>query len=201
MIQTMYFDLGNVLIFFSHEKMYSQLSELSGLPQKIVRAILFENDTQHRYETGKIDTEELYCYFQANSKKNFSLPEFTNAASDIFTPNEELFPIARALKAKQIRLILLSNTSECHFNYIYERYPILQEFDDWVLSYKTGACKPSPLIFEKALSLAQCPPQNCFFTDDIAEFVDAARKAGLDSEVFSGAETLKKHLSDRDVAL
>ncbi|MCC6127643.1 MAG: HAD family phosphatase [Chlamydiae bacterium] len=201
MIQTMYFDLGNVLIFFSHEKMYRQLSDLSGLSQKTIRSWLLENDTQYRYETGNLSTEELYSYFAAGSQKSFSLPEFTNAASDIFTPNEELFPIARALKNQQIRLILLSNTSECHFNYAFERYPILKEFDDWVLSYKAGACKPSPLIFEKALTIANCPSENCFFVDDVPEFVEAARKAGLDSEVFSGVETFKKHLGDRGLVL
>ena len=201
MIRTMYFDLGNVLIFFSHEKMYRQLSELSGLPQKTIRSMLLENDTQYRYETGKISTEKLCSYFVKASPKSFSLPDFTNAASDIFTPNEELFPIARELKNQQIRLVLLSNTSECHFNYIFERYPILKEFDDWVLSYKTGACKPNPLIFEKALSLANCPAENCFFVDDVPEFVNAARKAGLDSEVFSGVETFKKHLGERGVVV
>lgn len=195
----MYFDLGNVLVFFSHEKMYSQLSNLSGLPSLTIQSLLQKDKIQHRYETGDITTSELYHHFMQMSPKPFSLKEFTHAASNIFTPNEDIFPVVRGLKKQNIRLILLSNTSECHFNYIYENYPILSEFNEWVLSYKAGACKPDPLIFQKALTLAQCPTSDCFFTDDIHEYVQAARQAGLDSEVFSSVDNLKQHLADRRV--
>ena len=197
----MYFDLGNVLVFFSHEKMYNQLSQLSGLSSDAIRAMLSHKEMQGRYETGKISTEELYQHFTKASKKSFLLSEFTHAASDIFTPNEELFPVVKDLKRQNIRLILLSNTSECHFNQVWKLYPILKEFDDWVLSYKTGACKPHPLIFQKALSLANCPHERCFFVDDIREFVEAAKKEGLDSEVFLSVHLLKKQLKERGVSL
>lgn len=201
MIKTMYFDLGNVLVFFDHEKMYEQLSTLSGLSVANIRSMLQENKTQHRYETGLITTDELYNRFTQASPNPFSLEEFAYAASNIFTPNEEIFPIIKEMKKQKIRLILLSNTSECHFNYIFKTYPILSEFNEWVLSYKAGACKPDPKIFEKALKLAECPASNCFFVDDIHEYVQAARKAGLDSEVFSNTTILKKHLADRQVFL
>ena len=197
MIHTMYFDLGNVLIFFSHEKMYKQLETLSGLSVAQIQSILLKDQIAYQYETGKMNTEELYNHFSALSKKTFSIKEFTQAASDIFVPNTDLFPFVEQMKKKQIRLILLSNTSECHFNYIREAYPIIHLFDEWVLSYKVGACKPNPLIFQKALSLAQCPVSNCFFTDDIPEYVQAARKEGLDSEVFSGVSAFKEHMKDR----
>lgn len=201
MIETMYFDLGNVLVFFSHEKMYRQLSQLSGLSSDAIRAMLLENQMQSRYETGQISTETLYKEFAKQSNQPFSISEFTHAASDIFTPNEELFPVVRDLKRQNIRLILLSNTSECHFNKVWELYPILKEFDDWVLSYKAGACKPDALIFRKALALANCPPELCFFVDDVREFVEAAKKEGLDSEIFLNVPTFKKQLQKRGVAI
>ncbi len=197
----MYFDLGNVLVFFDHDKMCHQLSLISGLPPADIRSMLQENKMQNRYETGLITTDELYTRFSHASPKSFSLDEFTDAASNIFTPNKEIFPVIKKMKQQNIRLILLSNTSECHFNYIYKNYPILSEFNEWVLSYKAGACKPHPLIFEKALTLANCPSSHCFFVDDIHEYVEAARKAGLDSEVFSNVATLKQHLRDRNVFL
>ncbi len=199
MIQTMYFDLGNVLVFFSHDKMYSQLSELLGLPAKSIRKLFLEDQLAYRYETGQISTEELYKTFAKLAKKPFSLEEFLLAAAEIFIPNTEIFPLIEAMKTQHIRLILLSNTSECHFQYVCQHYPILQTFDEWVLSYKTGACKPNPAIFQKALSLAQCPKEHCFFTDDIPQYVEAAKQSGLDSEVFSGVPQLKSHLAHRGV--
>ncbi|MDP1608069.1 MAG: HAD family phosphatase, partial [Chlamydiales bacterium] len=177
-IQTMYFDLGNVLIFFSHKKMYQQLASLSGLSVDFLQSIFVQDGLGLQYETGCITTDDLYSRLQTLSTRNFSKDEFMQAASQIFHPNEEMPPIIDQMKKQSVRLILLSNTSECHFNYIAQNYPIIHKFDELVLSYKVGACKPNPLIFQHALQLAKCPPSNCFFVDDIPEYVEAARKAG-----------------------
>ena len=199
MIKTVYFDLGNVLVLFCHKKMIRQMAELSGLTPEEIHTLLIQKKVQEEYEKGKISTEQLYSNFARIGKRSFSLLEFMEAASDIFTPNEEVYPIVHSLKSQGIKLILLSTTSECHFNWIYSRYPILRQFDDLILSYEAGACKPDPLIFKKALSLAGCPKSDCFYTDDIHQYVAAARQEGLDSEVFTDAASLKKHLISRQV--
>ncbi|MBS0625341.1 MAG: HAD family phosphatase [Verrucomicrobia bacterium] len=201
MIKTVYFDLGNVLVFFCHKRMIQQIAEVAGLTVPQVQALLIQERVQEQYERGQIKTEELYTRFSRLSNRSFSLLEFVNAASDIFTPNVEIFPVIHALKDQGIRLILLSNTSECHFNRVYSHYPILRQFDDHILSYEAKACKPDPLIFKKALSIAQCHKSECFYTDDIHEYVASARKSGLDSEVFTGVEPLRKHLSDRQIKI
>lgn len=200
-IQTMYFDLGNVLIFFSHKKMYQQLASLSGLSADVLQSIFVQNGLGLQYETGYITTDELYSHLHRLGTQDFSKDEFMQAASQIFHPNEEMPPIIDQMKKQSVRLILLSNISECHFNYIAQHYPIIHEFNELVLSYKVGACKPNPLIFQHALQLAQCPHSNCFFVDDIPEYVEAARKAGLDSEVFSSMNLFRQHLKDRGLTV
>ena len=199
MIQTIYFDLGNVIVFFSHQKMIRQIAETAGLSPQEVQSMLITNRGQIEHERGKVKTEELYAEFSRRGTRPFTFHEFIEAASDIFTPNTELFPIIEELKKRGIRLILLSNTSECHYNRVYSHYPILRLFDAHVLSYEAGACKPDPLIFRKALTLAECPKSNCFYIDDIPEYVTAARKTGLDSEIFTNVEALKKQLAARKI--
>jgi len=61
--------------------------------------------------------------------------------------------------------------------------------------------KPDRRIFKKALSLARCQPEECFYTDDIPEYIAGAKKVGLDGELFTGVEPLKQALLQRDVAL
>lgn len=197
----MYFDLGNVLVFFCYKKMIQQISHVTALSSQQVQKLLIDDKMQEEYETGKINAETLFTQFARRSPRSFSILEFMNAASDIFTPNEPIFPIVRDLKKQNIRLILLSNTNECHFNRIYSHYPILREFDDLILSYEAKACKPNPLIFHKALAAAGCPKSECFYIDDIHEYVASARKLGLDSEVYSSTDELKKHLLARKVQL
>ncbi len=197
MIKTVYFDLGNVLVFFSYEKMLEQTSRCTGLDVDRLKELFFDRSLREIYETGKIDSLELYSTFQSLSKKKFSFEELMHALSDIFSPNLELWPLVERLKKEGIRLVLLSNTSDCHFKKIISDYSILGLFDHFILSYEVGACKPEPLIFQEALAVSNCERHECFYTDDISEFVDSARKEGLDAEIFTGVPALRKHLVER----
>jgi glucose-1-phosphatase len=198
MLKTIFFDLGNVLIFFSHPKMFQQVAECTGLSQDAIRKILVDEKIQQYYELGEIQTSHVYQIFKNRSPKEFELPELINAFSDIFTPNTALFPLVEQLK-KTFQLILLSNTSECHFNRALADYPVLGLFDDFVLSYQVGAMKPSEKIFIHALSKAGCDSKECFYIDDIPEFIDGARKVGLEGVVFTGVPALKKALAVRGI--
>ena len=201
MLKTIYFDLGNVLFFFSHPKMFAQVSQCCGIPLEEVKKILIDHQIQESYELGKIDSAGVYRYFKTRSPNQFSLHELTCALSDIFTPNTDLWPTVEQLKKMGMRLILISNTCESHYNRVYSYYPILRLFDDKVLSFEEGILKPDTRIFEKALAYARCAPDECFYTDDVPAFVASARKAGLDSELFTDVPSLRAHLAKRGCPL
>lgn len=196
-LKTVYFDLGNVLIFFSLQKLISNLSRCTGISPKEIEDFFFKTDLRERYEKGLIRTEQVYQKFLSRAPKSFTLAEFTLAFSDIFTPNHEIWPLVEQLKKAGLRLVLLSNTSECHFNYAEAHYPVLRLFDHKVLSYEVGVWKPDLGIFQHALMHAQCPPEECFYIDDISEFIESARKAGLPGEIFTDVPKLKRHLAER----
>src|SRR3990167_5744994 len=157
-LKTVYFDLGNVLLFFSHEKMINQMTACTGLDTSELRYLLIECRYREMHESGKIDTVQLYQIVQKHSPRPFTFPAFTEALSNIFTPNTALWPVVEQLKQQGIRLIVLSNICECHFSRVITHYPIFQLFDHKILSFEVGACKPHPLIFQTALSAAQCDP-------------------------------------------
>lgn len=201
MLKTIFFDLGNVLIFFDHSKMLRQIAHCTGLTSDAVKNILVTEKVLMSYESGQIDTAGFCQIFKTRAPKPFALSDLFEAVSDIFTPNAALWPLVEQLKEKGCRLILLSNTSECHFIHVYATYPLLRLFDDMILSFEVGALKPDPRIFQAALAKAQCDPKECFYTDDIPEFVAGARKAGLDSEIFTSVPELKASLAKRGRAL
>jgi HAD superfamily hydrolase (TIGR01509 family) len=196
-LKTVYFDLGNVLIFFSLPKLFSNLSLCTGISSAEVEKFFFHTDLRERYEKGLIGTEGLYQKFLKRAPKTFSLEEFTSAFSDIFTPNLEIWPLVEHLKQKGIRLVLLSNTSECHFKFAETHYPVLKLFDHKVLSFQVGAWKPDQLIFQHALQYAHCAPEECFYIDDIPEFIETARKTGLPGEIFTDVPKLQQQLALR----
>lgn len=201
MLKTVYFDLGNVLIFFSLKKMIDQIGACTQIPLPKIQALFLQSTLREQYEKGLITTEQLYRHFLQEAPRPFSLAAFTQAFNDIFTPNRDLWPLIDTLKQKKIRLILLSNTSESHYNYIAAHYPILKLFDDQVLSYQIGSYKPEPEIFQKALGLSQCAPDECFYTDDIPEFIESAQKVGLPGAVFTTVPELKAALIRRGLRL
>ncbi|MBI3508227.1 MAG: HAD family phosphatase [Chlamydiia bacterium] len=197
MLKTVIFDLGNVLFFFDHGKMIQQIGTCCGINPDDLKKIFFQHQVQIAYETGQINSGDIHRILSTHASKPFTLHEWMAAASDIFTPNLSLWPVIETLKKRGMRLVLLSNTTDIHYNYLYSHYDILHKFDAKVLSYEVKAHKPQPLIFHKTLQQIHCAPNECFYTDDIPEFITGARKAGIDSEVFTDVSSLKKHLYDR----
>jgi putative hydrolase of the HAD superfamily len=119
---------------------------------------------------------------------------FRELWSSIFLP-ETLVP-ERLLEGlrRRYRMLLLSNTDAIHFPWVRERYPLLGHFDDYILSYQVGAAKPDARIYQVAIQRAACQAGECFFTDDIPLFVEAARQAGLDAVRFESAAQLEREL-------
>jgi len=196
-IKTAIFDLGNVLVFFSYDKIIAQTAALTGLTPNAIRELLIRKELHGAYESGKISSENIYNIFLKEAPKSFTPEQFFFAASDIFQPNDSIFPLVKKLKKQGLRLVLLSNTSPAHFDFLTSRLPILDLFDAKVLSYEVKALKPHPRIYAAAIEAAKCSPQECFYTDDIPEFVIAARTHGIDAETFTNSEALENQFKKR----
>jgi putative hydrolase of the HAD superfamily len=59
--------------------------------------------------------------------------------------------------------------------------------------------KPQPEIYRAAIDAAQCSPEECFFTDDIPEYVEGARQMGIDAVQFESREQIERELSARGI--
>jgi putative hydrolase of the HAD superfamily len=101
--------------------------------------------------------------------------------------------------AARYRLLLLSNTNAIHFESLRETHLMLRHFHHLVLSYEVKAMKPQPEIFHSAIALAECRPEECFYTDDIGEYVEAARKLGIDAVQFQSLDQLQGELTARGI--
>lgn len=200
-IKTFLFDLGNVLLFFSHERMCAQLGEICGKSAQQIRELLIDTEQHLVYERGEISEVEFHDWFQTVTQRDVPLTALRRAAADIFEENRSMCPVLDQLKQQGHRLVLLSNTNASHIHFIRETYDILERFDDLVLSYEAGAVKPDSRIYEEALSRIECAPQECFYTDDIPEYVSRGRTFGLQSEVYTNTESFLSQLKQRGLSL
>jgi glucose-1-phosphatase len=198
-IKSIVFDLGRVLIPFDFTNGYNGISALTGLPHDEIRARLKQDGLVVRFETGLMGAHDFVSAVSKLLEADIPYEQFCEIWSSIFLP-ETLFPesFIEALHAN-CRLVLLSNTNVIHFTMIRERYPILRHFDSYVLSYEVRAMKPSAEIYAAAVREARCLPGECFFTDDIEDYVTGARQYGIDAVQFESCEQIQRELRSRGV--
>ncbi|MBX3441315.1 MAG: HAD family phosphatase [Planctomyces sp.] len=201
MLKTMLFDLGNVLVHFCHDRMCRQIGEVLGLAGTDVRERLIGTGVLWDFERGRLSEAAMLTAAADVCGRVVCRDALARACSDIFTLNEPMLPILGRLQDDGLRLVLLSNTSPWHVEWIRGRWPILDRFDELVLSYDVGAIKPEGAIYEAALRAIDCAPHECFYTDDIAAYVARGREFGLDAELFTDAETLRGQLAARGVTV
>jgi glucose-1-phosphatase len=191
------FDLGKVLLHFDFGRGFRALAErcphaACDIPQRITAGLV------DRFETGRIGPREFFTEFSRQIELSAGYDEFCEIWNGIFT--ETLIPenMLEGL-ASRYRLLLLSNTNAIHFEMIRRTYPMLRHFHDLVLSYEVGAAKPHVEIFQEAVRRAGCRPEECFYTDDIPKFVDAARALGIDAVQFRSRDQLEQELTARGI--
>jgi len=193
------FDLGKVLVHFDFKRGYQKLEghcphAAADIPKRLAGTGLVE-----RFETGLVEPLDFVDQLTRILDLRVDYDQFCDIWGCIFM--DTLIPeeIIEGLAARY-RLILLSNTNAIHFELIRRRYPILRHFHDLVLSYEVKAMKPDPAIYRVAIERAGCRPEECFYTDDIAEYVEGGKRAGLDAVQFRGAEALRGDLTSRGIA-
>lgn len=199
MIRTLIFDLGRVIVPFDFRRGYEAMSRRCGLPPDEVRSRLASDGLVRAFESGAMGVREFHRRVQELLETDVPFDEFREIWFSIFLPETLISDEFLEKLHSRRRTVLLSNTNALHFEMIRERYPILRHFDAFVLSCEVGAMKPDPRIYEAALAAAGCAPGECFYTDDIPEFVEAARRIGIDAVVFQNQEQLERELAARGV--
>jgi putative hydrolase of the HAD superfamily len=196
-IRAVFFDIGNVVLHFSHERMCRQLAAASGATSTAVRRGIFESGFATRYDRGEATTADFMARLEEIAGRRLDPPLVRQAACDIFSVNPGVAAVIEELARRGVALGVLSNTCEVHSSFVLERFDVFQSLRHRVLSHRVGAVKPEPAIFRAAHEAAGCAPEECFFTDDRPEFVAAARRVGLDAETFRGARYLRRQLAAR----
>jgi FMN phosphatase YigB (HAD superfamily) len=198
MYKAIFFDLGKVLVHFDFDRGYRALESLCPYPSAEIPQRLMANGVVERFETGLIEPEDFVSQLVASLGLQLDYEGFCRVWSCIFTGPLVPENMVESLAARY-KLVLLSNTNAIHFAMLRETYPVLRHFHDLVLSYEVKAMKPSPTIYQAALDRAGCAPGECFYTDDIADYVEAARRMGIDAVQFESVEQLEAAMRSRGI--
>lgn len=200
-IRFIYFDLGNVLLHFSHRRVCEQMGALSGHSPDRIWEVVFASALQQRYEAGQITGEQFYEEYCSAIGSRPDYRKLLVAASDIFTVNAAILPLLAQLKAAGYRLGILSNTCLAHWEHCIERrYSVISQiFDVYALSFELQTSKPDLAIYLAAAELAGVASNDVFFTDDLSANIEGAKKAGFDAVLFSTVPKLAAELALRGI--
>jgi len=199
MIKAVIFDLGKVIIPFDFGRGYRAMEKICEHKAADIPARIATTGLVQQFETGLVEPEAFVEQLCSVLGLKSDYAGFCEIWTSVFLPDPLIPESLLAGLSERYRLLLLSNTNAIHFEMILERYRLLRHFHEYVLSYKVKAMKPSPEIFREAIARAGCRPEQCFFTDDVAAYVEAARREGMDAVQFQSREQIEKELTSRGV--
>jgi putative hydrolase of the HAD superfamily len=191
--------MGKVIIPFDFKRGYDRLAPLCSYPAADIPERLRSCDLVTRFEEGRLEPEDFVREIGERLELKVEFEDFCDIWGAIFIPGTLISEEFLLALKQRYRLLLLSNTNAIHFKMVEQSYPILRHFHHQVLSFRVGAMKPAPAIYEEALRHADAAPEECFFTDDIPAYVEGARAAGIDAVQFESQSQIERELRARGV--
>jgi len=194
MIDTIFFDLGNVLVDVNKKLAISAIAKLLRLKTGKVNSMI-DLDLEQKFEVGKLTSTEyidiLNERFDSSGVLNLKkLVQIWALAFPRKTPVCELLENLR----DQAAIFMLSNTNAIHIRAIKKTYDLLDKFDGRILSFELGTRKPDREIYAQALKIAKSEPERSVFIDDLSENIAAARTMGIESHQYRNIFDLKQFL-------
>ena len=203
----LFFDLGNVLIRFSTDRLFSQAGAVLGQTPQWVFKNLYSPEMLCQAECGHLTTEEFYRYIcKLLPGQEVPFQPLLAAVNEIFWLNEPMRPTLSQIAGSGLPCGILSNIGPWHWEYCLTAFPeVFQKVpDNHVLSYKVGTMKPSRDIYAAAFQFAQkavlgIVPGEVLFIDDLEKNVRGAKEFGFDAVLYSfqDHETLLEQLRSR----
>ena len=186
MIDTIIFDIGNVLLDFDYMKQFRRLFD-----EETAQAIA---DISVRKLENWIELDRgVLSYDQAVDRIIQDAPhlaeEIRLAVRELYR-NVEAYAYAekwvKALKEKGYKLYVLSNYGEKPFAQSKGNMPFLQHMDGQLISYEIREVKPSAAIYRALCDKFQIDPDKAVFIDDSAVNIAGAKDFGLHTVHFTG---------------
>ncbi len=177
-VKAVLFDLGKVLVHFNFDPAFKRLSASCGLPVKEIEDYFVSSGLEVLYDGGKISSRVFYAEIKKALGLKTDFDGFKKIWNEIFTPKKDMIALVGRL-SKNYRLVLISNTNAMHFEYIQNKYPVLEKFDRLILSYKEKIRKPDERIYRLAARACRAHPSEIYYIDDRADLTGAAHELGF----------------------
>ena len=194
MINTIFFDIGGVLLNIHPERTIKYLSNITNLSDEQIEKA-FPEDAHHKYERGEIAGADFFKAVKKSFPISNSLTEeqFWNAWGMLVGEETEVVKIMNKLTSKY-PVWLLSNTNPYHI-LEEERFKLFDKITGGIYSFEVGSRKPEEKIYIKAMEIAGTTAGESIFVDDLIENIEIASKLGMNAIHFKTISDFNKQIS------
>lgn len=197
MINTIIFDIGNVLVDFRWRQMYESFGLTEAEIEKLADATV-RHQAWLDLDKGIISTEEAK---EAYAKE---VPEYRELIERIYQEMDTLlvqfdYSISwiKEMKERGYRIYILSNWSKPAYDACKDTaLSFLPLVDGIVFSYKEFVIKPEKKIYEIICSRYDIHPEEAVFLDDSEANITSARAYGLHAIHFKSYEQARQELEE-----
>ncbi len=193
-VDTVIFDLGNVLIAWDPRRLYRKLIEDEAQMEWFLREVC-SSEWNEQQDAGR-------PWSEATALLRGQFPEHAELIDayhfrwkeTLVGAMEESVALLAQLRARGVRLLALTNWSQETFPIARTLFPFLQWFEGIVVSGEERLIKPDPRIYQRLLERYSVDPSKALYIDDSARNVAAAESLGMRGWWFRGADGLREEL-------
>ncbi|MGV8057463.1 MAG: HAD family hydrolase [Smithellaceae bacterium] len=196
-IKTVLFDLGNVLVdvdlcAFWNNLGFFRTAEMAPFADGYA-------SLTRQYETGDIGTADYLSGLRIVFNKKFTSRRLQRAFSSIIQqPIAEISEIISRISCAY-QTALVSNTNEIHYKLSRTKLESLRMLQKHYLSYQLHVMKPEAGFYDAIIQDQGIIPSELLFIDDLAENVQAAKIAGMQTIQFKSPGHLRTALQSLHV--
>ena len=193
------FDLGNVLIGWDRELLFSQLIDDADELDHFLNEV-YSLEANRELDRGvplpdvvaalSIRHPEYQTVFEAFGQR------WIETIAGAIDGSVE---ILEELHTRWTPLYALSNWGADTFAIVEHEFSFLRLFDGLVISGREGVVKPDRAIFDLMCERHGFRPAEALFIDDSETNVEAAHALGFDTVLFTGPEQLRAELTTRNL--
>ena len=187
MIKTVVYDIGRVLADWRPEEVYD--ARIGPERRKRLFAACDLHGMNVEIDLGGHSRDVAYAHAEAHPEWAEDIRAWHDNWIEMFSPDiPGSAALLRALRAKGMPVVALTNFGWNTLDLAKTRYPILNEFDDEFVSGRLGVMKPDPAIYEHVEAGTGLSGGELIFTDDSPANIAAARARGWIAHLFEGPE-------------
>ena len=199
-IQTVVFDMDEVLCRYRIERRLALLASWSGRSPDAIHAAIWRSGFEDEAERGVWTADAYLQEFGERLGYPLSAAQWVAARRAAMEPDEAVLSLARQVSVVR-PVAMFTNNPLLLKRHIGEVFPAVPEVFGAraVFSAELGRSKPDPEAFRRLAQRLEVSPGSVLFFDDDAAYVGGARQAGLEAYRFEGAPALRERLAAHGV--